>query len=392
MLNVRRANTRWMDIEMAELDLTRLFTHYAHSNRSDGKSPKTVSWYGEMLADFVKFLSSTNRDLVLSEFSAETVREYIIAQQERGLSPFTVQSKVRALKAFSSWLFAEQYTPGNLLSNVKLPRAPIKLIEPLTATEIDRLIGMQNPLTTMGSRNIAILITLLDTGLRASELCNLRLCDAHIEQGYLKVMGKRSKERIVPIGALVRKVLWRYVFHLRPKPLVDDDDYLLLNVDGKRLQLNAVKLLLGRWGKTAGVPRLHAHLCRHTYATNFLDLKCGDLFRLQQILGHITLEMVRRYVHYASAQAMIEGHVSSPVDRSGLKKLRDTGDIWRRCKIDEPHQLSGTSTMSRTYLEINEVENLEKAASNVHDRLLIRIISHLGYRVSEAIAITLEGY
>jgi integrase/recombinase XerC/integrase/recombinase XerD len=135
-------------------------------------------------------------------------------------------------------------------------------------------------------------------------------------------MGKGSKERLLPIGALEQKVLWRYVFHFRPEPEDDLNNYLFLTLDGKKLQPNAIKLLLSRWGKRAGVPRLYAHLCRHTFATNFLIYKCGDIFRLQQILGHSSLEMVRRYVHYASTQAMIQGHVSSPMDRMCIKGLR----------------------------------------------------------------------
>jgi len=138
---------------------------------------------------------------------------------------------------------------------------------------------------------------------------------------FLKVLGKRSKERILPIGGLGQKVLWRYVIHFRPEPENDLNNYLFLTLDGKQLKPNAIKLLLNRWGRRAGVPRLHAHLCRHTFSTNFLIYDCGDVFRLQQILGHTTLEMVRRYVHYASNRAMIQDHVSSPIDRMGIKKL-----------------------------------------------------------------------
>lgn len=184
------------------------------------------------------------------------------------------------------------------------------------------MVNYQNPLTAIGCRDIAILILMLDSGVRLSELCTLRFTDAHVEEGYLKVMGKGSKERIVPIGALAQKMLWRYVIHFRPSPLLEADNYLFLTLDGKQMRPNAVKLLLKRWGRKAGVPRLHAHLCRHTYATNFLIYNCGDVFRLQQILGHTSLEMVRRYVHYASAQALINGRTLSPVDRMGINKLR----------------------------------------------------------------------
>lgn len=307
---------------MAELDLTKLISHFAQSNRAEGKSPKTVSWYTEMLFAFIKFLRANGLAAILAELNTTAARQFVISEQGRGLSPYTVQGKVRALKAFSSWLFAEGYTADNLLANVKLPKVPAKMIEPLSAGEIDVLVSAQNPLTAIGSRNIALLVTLLDTGLRESELCNLRFADARIEEGYFKVTGKGNKERVVPVGSTGQRVLWRYVFHFRPQPLGEANDYLFLTLDGKRLRPNAVKLLLKRWGRRAGVPRLHAHLCRHTYATNFLDYKCGDVFRLQQILGHTTLEMVRRYVHYSSARDMMQGRVSSPLDQIGIKKLR----------------------------------------------------------------------
>jgi len=307
---------------MAELDLTKLVTHFAQSNRAEGKLPKTITWYTEMLTDFARFLESKGCRGVLSEFDIETVRDFVVYEQERGMSPYTVQGKVRALKAFSSWLFREAYMSDNLLSNFKLPRVPTNLIEPLTSAEIAQLVDCQNPLTAIGCRDIAILIVMLDTGVRLSELCGLRFDDAHVEQGYLKVMGKGGKERIVPIGASEQKVLWRYIIHFRPEPLVKADNYLLLTLDGKPLRANAVKLLIRRWGKKAGVPRLHAHLCRHTFATNYLIHNCGDVFRLQQILGHNSLEMVRRYVHYASTQALINDKTLSPVDQMGIRKLR----------------------------------------------------------------------
>jgi len=310
-----------MGRSLAELELDKLILHFEHSNKAEGKSPKTITWYTEMIAGFTWFLAGTSKKPVLAEFDISAVREFIIHEQERGLSPYTIQGKVRALKVFASWLFTEGYTTDHVLYNLKMPKVPQKLIEPLTATEIEQLVKIQNPLTALGCRNIAILVLLLDTGLRVSELCGLRYDDAHIEEGYLKIMGKGAKERVVPIGGLAQKMLWRYIIHFRPEDSIEADNYVFLTLDGKPLYPNAVKLLLKRWGKKADVPRLHAHLCRHTYATNFLNHKCGDVFRLQQILGHTTLEMVRRYVHYASTQDMINGRPSSPMDHMGIRRL-----------------------------------------------------------------------
>ena len=322
MVQVRRINLKWSDLDMPNLDLVKLISHFTYSKKAEGRSPKTISWYDEMLLDFVRFLRCTGREATLAEFNANTVREFIVYEQGRDVSPFTVQGKARSLKVLASWLFSEDYTPDNLLANVKLPKVPNNIVEPLTDEEIGALISAQNPLTTIGCRNIAILTTFLDTGIRLSELSSLSLENAHIEDGYLKVTGKGNKERVVPIGSLAQKTLWRYVFHFRPQPETRSHDFLFLTLDGRCLSSNAIKLILNRWGKRAGVPRLHAHLCRHSYATSFLTHRCGDVFRLQQILGHTTLQMVGRYVHLSSTQDMLRGRVSSPLDHINIKKLK----------------------------------------------------------------------
>ena len=322
MLKVKHNNLNWKDINMTEINVDRLVLHFCQCMKAEGKSPATITWYTEMIERFTSFLKTNNIKPVLGEFTIEAARDFIVHEQERKLSPYTVQARVRALKGFSSWLYGEGYMTENTLALLRMPKAPIKLIELLTADEIDLLVSVQNPLTALGSRNLGILTTLLGTGIRGGELSNLRYGDSHVEEGYIKVMGKGSKERVVPIGTVVQKILWRYVFHFRPEPESELDDYLFLTLDGKKLTSNAIKLLLNRWGKNAGVVRLHAHLCRHTFATNFLIHNCGDVFRLQQILGHTTLEMVRRYVHYASTESMIKGHVSSPLDRMGIKNLK----------------------------------------------------------------------
>ena len=168
MFQGRRRNLQWGDLDMAELELEKLILHFALSNKAEGKSPKTISWYSEMLTGFVRFLTSTGKRPVLAEFNIALVRELIIHEQERGLSPYTLQGKVRALKAFASWLFNEGYTTDHVLYSLKMPKAPLNLIEPLTTAEIDQLVKIQNPLTALGCRNNAILVLLLDTGLRVS--------------------------------------------------------------------------------------------------------------------------------------------------------------------------------------------------------------------------------
>jgi hypothetical protein len=94
-----KINLKWSDINMAELDLTKLISHFAQSNKAEGKSPKTVSWYTEMLFSFVRYLRSKGREAILAELNVVTAREFIISEQGRGISPFTVQCKVRSCSA-----------------------------------------------------------------------------------------------------------------------------------------------------------------------------------------------------------------------------------------------------------------------------------------------------
>ena len=230
------------------------------------------------------------------------------------ISPRTVQCHVRALKAFSSWLYADGYTIDNRLKNLKIPKAPVLVVEPLTPEEIKKVTASIDKKSPTGTRNYAIFATLLDTGLRASEAAGITLPNLNLADGYIKVMGKGSKERIVPIGKYIQMTLWSYIDKVRPEPVSRDCNNLFLTQDGKPITVNTVKLVFSRLAKSSGVERLHAHLCRHTFAINYL-LNGGDIFSLREILGHTTLEMVNHYLHFTSSQITDQHHKYSPMDR-----------------------------------------------------------------------------
>jgi site-specific recombinase XerD len=163
-------------------------------------------------------------------------------------------------------------------------------------------------------RNKVMFMLLLDTGLRIGELIGLKMDDIHINDGLMKVMGKGKKERMVPIGNKAQKALQSYLFRHRPKPAHSGIENAFLSIFGTPITENGVELMFSRLAKKSGINRLHAHLCRHTFATMFL-LNGGDVFTLQQILGHTTLEMVRNYVTLASNHIAMQHHKYSPLDR-----------------------------------------------------------------------------
>jgi site-specific recombinase XerD len=146
-------------------------------------------------------------------------------------------------------------------------------------------------------------------GRRAPSPHNLNLKD-----GYIKVTGKGNKERVVPIGEYVRRVLWSYIDKARSEPASPGFNNLFVTTGGHTITVNTIKLLFTRLAKSSGVARLHAHLCRHTFAINYL-MNGGDIFSLNEILGHTTLTMVSHYLHFTSSQITAQHHKYSPMDK-----------------------------------------------------------------------------
>jgi len=214
-------------------------------------------------------------------------------------------------------LAREGLTQDNAAKDLKPPKVTRKVVSTLSDEEIRAILSTFST-SPSDARNQTLFMILLDSGLRIGELINLKMEDIHKDEGYLKVMGKGRKERIVPIGSNAQRTLQRYLFRYRPKPAHQGIDNVFLSISGNPLTENSIKLMFTRLATRSGVTRLHAHLCRHTFATRFLT-NGGDVFTLQQILGHSTLEMVRHYVNLASNHVAIQHQRFSPLDRLSLR-------------------------------------------------------------------------
>jgi len=301
---------------------------YTVSNQADGKSTKTIAWYTDILTPFLRYLKANGYQCTLSTFNIDIIRGYILFLRKRPrfqghpfisprrelLSPKTVQCHVRVLKAFSTWLYEEEYTTVNRLKNLKLPKATVRIMEPLTPEEIKKIVSSIDRRSYSGERNRAVLVTLLDSGLRASELAGITLSNLNLKDGYIRTTGKGDKERIVPIGKFVQMELLHYIEKIRPQVYCDDCNNLFLSQGGRPMTLNTVKMVFSKLARSSGVNRLHAHLCRHTFAINYL-LNGGDIFSLKEILGHTTLDMVNHYLHFTSSQITAQHHKYSPMDK-----------------------------------------------------------------------------
>ena len=321
-----RRRVRRRGVNRDQLELSTLARHFEVHNRSEGKSLRTVEWYNEVLALFHDWLEGEGLPTSLDRIWEEEVRAFVLyLQSRRGqrgpASSHTLNNRVRALRAFFAWLHRRGYTEEHRLKDLRPPRVTEKVIEPLTPDEIKKIFDSINPATLLGARNTAIYSLMLDTGLRLSEVVTLKYEYVHLEDRYIKVLGKGSKERVVAFGSTCQRSLLHYAYHYRIEPVHSEVDTFFLSIDGYSLFPAALRSITKRVAKSAGVPRLHPHLLRHTYATQFL-LNGGDVFLLKQNLGHTTLAMVEHYVHIASRVAVLRSEGFSPLDRFDLPGVR----------------------------------------------------------------------
>ena len=316
----KAGKARWEAMDRQEVDLSTLIEIFETHNRTDGKSPRTVGWYNEVLNLLYCWLREEGLPTALATLDEMTIRRFILYLQERpGLkgekaSSHTVYNRVNALKSFFGWLFAKGYTKEHRLEDLKQPKTSQVIVEPLTEQEIGRVLSVMDTKTVLGARNTAIVWLMLDTGLRLSEVSTLKEADMHLNEQYQKVMGKGSKERMVAFGVRCQAVLMQYYLHFRPQPACDGVDTFFLTIDGYPMTADSIRSVIKRLAKSSGVRRLHAHLLRHTYATRFL-INGGDVFTLKHNLGHATLTMVQNYVHIANDTVAVRNQSFSPMDR-----------------------------------------------------------------------------
>ncbi len=340
-----------------------IVSEYLADLRLRNLSDRTIKLYSIFLKGFERALSSGKGQLRLTEVTPDLARAYITGrmQQEttyedhplrpkeaRKLSPFTIHREVRTLRAFGTWLV--QQGLEDPFRDLKLPKLPRPLVEVLDKDEVEKLFGVYNPDTQFGLRWQAMFAFALDTGVRVSELVGLQAADLEIERFRAKVWGKGDKERYVSFGNRTQHLLLRYDNLHRNRECPE----FFQSLDGEALTFGGAQTILKHARDRAGVKRLHWHLLRHTFATHYL-LNNGNVFELQELLGHTSLEMVRRYTHLAHhlAQGSVEIRRRSPLDnfeRRGLKLDRLPGARGQRGRASHPSaqgQAPGQATGAR---------------------------------------------
>jgi integrase/recombinase XerD len=309
-MNAQKVNE--YDTESLQLHVEDLLSAYRRHLEAANRSPKTISWYMEILRRFFDFLDLNNLTKSIGDIGREEVRTYILYLQSvrkwpnspyiranKGtLSPYTIQGHVRAIKAFWSWLSKEEYLPENPLIKVPLPKVPQSLVKTLTIDQFKKLLAEVERHTPLGAKYYCVLLFLLDTGLRVSELVNIKMADVDLINCLVRVVGKGRKERMVPFHTTTRRELRRYIKDFRPKLSPYHSCYLFPRSDGYHILANSVQQFIRQIAVKADLRGIKCspHIFRHTFATIFIA-KGGTDFALKEILGHTSLQPTLKYTH-----------------------------------------------------------------------------------------------
>jgi integrase/recombinase XerD len=299
-----------------ELSLRDLIDEYGVALEVAGRSRRTIEWYRTYLDEFAAFAGRGSQPGTLEDLTPAIARRWLLACQTsrvRPLAPNSMAGRVRTLRAFGGWLQRELQLDAHPLAGLPIPKVPDVLVPSLTPPELRALLEGANS-TRDPIRDRALLVLLLDTGLRLGELVRLSVGDVDLTEGRCRVMGKGAKERVVPIGGRTRRALRAWIVTRRR---VVDPDPLFISRRGGRLTPRAVQQLVRRLALAAGVStRCSPHILRHSFARAFLA-NGGDVFSLQRILGHSpsSLQVTRRYVQLLDDDLRAVHRRVSPIDR-----------------------------------------------------------------------------
>ena len=281
----------------------------------EGMSPRTTCAYGETLRRFLRVAREERFPENVDEI--ETAHLYAYLGRYIGHSHGTRHRYFREVRCFFNWLAESGVLDQNPFGSIRNVRLPQKIVQPFSREEIVRLLDSCDAETQVGLRDRAMLMVLLDTGIRCSELVSLNLADLDLHTGRLRILqGKGNKQRVVSFADRCAGVLRQYL-EVRDS----EEGPLFLAVHGRWLRPgvallpNGLKQMLRRLARKSGVAKVHAHRFRHTFATWALEQDAREL-DVQHLLGHTSLDMVRRYSSTYNSEQAARRHASfSPGER-----------------------------------------------------------------------------
>lgn len=276
-----------------------------HLSVERGLSSNSIDAYRRDLETYAAFLVRQGVDL--RDATRANIEAFAMDRRLGGYAASSVERSLSAVKGLHRFMLREGLSSSNPASAIKLPKKAERLPDVISIDSAAALLDQDFPQSDAGERDHAALEVLYGCGLRASELVGLDVRNVHLDEGLLRVMGKGSKERLVPIAGSAARSLRRYMYggardglaaHARA---LDESPAVFLNKNGGRLSRQSLHSACERYGRAVGIEGLHPHTLRHSFATHMLA-GGADLRVLQEILGHADISTTQIYTHVDRTQ------------------------------------------------------------------------------------------
>lgn len=276
------------------------YLHYLKVER--GLSENTINSYGIDLKLFLEYLRE-NEIPSFKQVNKEVIVNYMQSEKNNNKANSSILRSVSSLRKFFQYLAQEKIIEKDPMLLIDTPKKKQHLPQVLTKEEVEKLLRSPNTGQVLGLRDRAMLELIYATGLRISEIINLKLEDLHLTMGTLQTLGKGHKERIVPVGNEAIKWVNRYLEEARPKLLKQKrSNYLFLNFHGNNLTRQGVWKNLKAEVRKAGIQKnITPHTLRHSFATHILE-NGADLRIVQELLGHADISTTQIYTHLSNKQ------------------------------------------------------------------------------------------
>ena len=275
-----------------------------------GLSPHTIEAYMSDLQKLIAFVDE--QELSVINIEQHHLEQFLAQLYKSGIAPRSIARVISGMKSFFRFLLMDQYRDDNPAELIESPNIGLKLPVVLTLEEIDKLLGVIDLSTAEGTRNYAIIETLYSCGLRISELTNLRFSDLYPDEGFIRVEGKGSKQRLIPISETALTKIGNWLAFRSKIPIKKgQEDMLFVSSRGKAISRITVFYYLKQYAEMAGLNKvISPHVLRHSFATHLLE-RGANIRVIQEMLGHEKITTTEIYTHLDRnflRQEIIEHH------------------------------------------------------------------------------------
>lgn len=259
-------------------------------------SDNTIISYQDDLKELASVLNNN-----IINITEEDIKKYLNYLYDKSYNKNTISRKLSGVRSFYNYLYNHDITKTNYFTDVHNPKKIRSLPHYLKTSEIDKVLDNTNEVTLYGERNKLIVELLYVTGLRVSELVNIKLKDIDKYNKSIKILGKGSKERIVYYEDNCSKLLNKYLNNTRRELDKNNSEYLLLNKFGNKLSTRMIRNILNNLTIGTSIEQIYPHMIRHTFATTMLN-NGADLMTVKELLGHESINTTSIYTHVTNEQ------------------------------------------------------------------------------------------